>query len=38
VIWLIISILVVAYIIADRKGIMKEIKMLWEKIKERYEI
>ena len=36
--WLIIFMLVVAYIIADRKGIMKEIKMLWEKIKERYEI
>jgi restriction endonuclease len=30
--------LVVAYVIADRKGIMKEFKMLWEKIKERYEI
>ena len=37
-IWLIVFILLVAYVIADRKGIMKEIKMLWEKIKERYEI
>ena len=37
-IWLLIFILLVAYIIADRKGIMREIKMLWEKIKERYEI
>ena len=37
-IWLLIFILLVAYIIADRKGIMREIKMLWEKVKERYEI
>ena len=37
-IWLIVFILLVAYVIADRKGIMREIKMLWEKIKERYEI
>ena len=36
--WLIVFILLVAYIIVDRKEIMREIKMLWEKIKERYEI
>ena len=31
--WLIISMLVIAYIVADHKGIMREIKMLWERIK-----
>jgi len=32
-IWLLIFILIAGYVIADRKGIMREIKMLWEKIK-----
>ena len=31
--WLIFFILLVAYIIADRKGIMKEINELWIRIK-----
>ena len=31
--WLIIFMLVIAYIIADRKGIMKEINELWIRMK-----
>jgi len=32
-IWLILFILLIAYIIVDRKGIMKEINELWIRIK-----
>ena len=32
-IWLIISMLVVAYIIADHKKILMGLKLLWERIK-----
>jgi hypothetical protein len=31
--WLLLFILVAGYIVADRKGIIREFKMLWERIK-----
>jgi len=32
-IWLLISILIAAYLVAARKEILMELKMLWERIK-----
>jgi len=32
-IYLLIVIVIIGYIIADRKNIIKELKMLWERIK-----